>query len=322
MDAPRRRRRWGRIVLGLAGGLGATAVAAVVALALVISSFDGCELQVGPGDGRHSRHVDVEAAPTEGLADGTTVFVTSRAFAPAHVVGITVCLTEADTERAGVEACDTDAGLRVTVADDGAIRAPYAVPRVITVDGTAVDCASEPRRCTLVAADAGDYDTSGGVALSFAADLPAVDPRPAPPRARSVLLPGSLAPAGPLRGPTTVTATASGFLPGEPLVVGLCSSLFLRAEVWEACVPADDRVDVAMLFLANEVHGDPHRADEHGTAVVDVEVTPRIGTDDGLASSLAAGPTDCTTAPGRCGVVVAAAADTQRSSYIGLTFSP
>jgi len=304
--------------LGVGGAV--LAVLVVVVLGAIVSSFEGCDVSVGdPGRGVDSQELDVAVAPTEGLTDGATVFVSSTAFRADGIVGVTICLAEAVTERQGVDACDTDGGQRFATTASGELAAVVAVPRVITVGGVAHDCASRPERCLVVAADSGDFDVSGGQPISFAPSLPAVDLVPSSGRPRTVLLPGEVVPAGPVAVGSTVTVRASGLMPGEPILVGQCSETFLQVDPWLACTTTSDEPAAATSALMfRTLTGISTRADGGGR--VEVEVPIRASFVPGLASG-GAGSIDCTGAPGRCAVVVAAAADTQRSAYLPLTIT-
>jgi hypothetical protein len=321
-------RRAGKVVawaaaIGVAG-VGVVTTVAVVAIVLLIGSlsFEGCDLgigDVGPGTGSDSQELAVDVEPADGLTDGATVFVTSGAFRGNGIIGVAVCLEEALTEEVGVDACDTDAGQRFATTAEGDLAAVVSVPRVITVDGEPHDCAERAGRCLVVAADSQDFDLSGGVPVTFAAGLGPADLVPGGDRPRSVLLPGSITPDGPVAAGTTVTAEASGFMPGEPVLVGRCTAAFLHREIWEACAPADGDITAAVsAIMGRSVDQVELHADADGAVRVEVEATadvaPGISGDEGSGA-------DCTGEPGACGIVIAAAADTQRSAYLALTVS-
>lgn len=307
-------------LVGSAVGLGAGGYLVVVALGaigLFSLTVPSCEIDVGdPGTGKDSQRLPVDVAPATGLADGTLVAVTSDAFGPEEVVAVAQCLSDAATVPTGVEDCDTDGGQRFAVDATGHLTALVAVHRVITVGGEAHDCAEAAERCILVAADASDYSLSGGVPLSFGTDLPAAElvartgPRPA-----TVLLPGRLTPEEPVTAGTTVEVEASGFVPGEPVVVALCQRAFLQDAAERACDPLD--TSTVSAILTRSVRGVPLAADEAGVVRTRVtapaEVVPFLDAEDRSRAA------DCTAAPGACAVVVAAAADLQRSAYLPLT---
>ncbi len=308
------------IVTGIAGvGLGGILALALV-VALLATSVEGCsfdlsglsDIDLGPGPGRDSEQLPVAVEPAEGLTDGATVFVTSEAFDPYAIVSIGLCLEEAATERKGAEACDTDAGQRFAVAADGTLTAVVAVPRVITVGGEAHDCAAAPKRCLLVAADANDYDRSGGEPLAFAPGLPPVELVPGSTRrASTVLLPVTLAPSGPTAAGTEITATVTGLMPGEPVIAGFCTGAFLQVGL-TACDPiGGDAIAAVFSRSVEQVH---QRADGAGSIAY-------AATAPAVIEPFTGDPVDCTTAPGRCVLVVGAAADPQRSAYVPLTVS-
>lgn len=314
--------RRGRLVAGLtaAVGTGIGLVTAVCVIAFLLASslsFEACEWEEpgDPGTGDRSEQLPVDVAPVTGLADGDVVAVSSTAF-PAHaVVGVTVCLAEALTERRGVAACDVDGGQRFAVDADGALAVVVAVPRVVTVEGEPHDCATRAGRCLVVAADSSDFDLSGGEPVTFAAGLPPAELVAAGERARTVLLPGSVTPEGPVAAGTTVTVAASGFVPGEPVLVAQCTSGFLVVDAWEACqVPDDDLPDAFAAVALRSVAGVDTHADAQGRVRVAIDVRSTVRPLSGVGG-------DCVEGPDACALVVAAAADTQRSAYVPLTVS-
>ena len=161
----------------------------LAAVLVLVAAGCACDVDLGavgdPGDGTTSAHLDVGADPSTGLEDGTVVRVVGAGFDPDEtitgdggggiIVGVALCLSEADTERRGVDACDTDSGYRYAATPDGVLDVTFPVPRVITVGGVAYDCAEQAGRCLLVAANASDYDNSGGTPLTFREDLPPLD---------------------------------------------------------------------------------------------------------------------------------------------------
>lgn len=292
--------------------LGLLAVAGAVVLVASRFTWGGFDLDtdIGPGDGTRSQRLDVAVEPRTGLADGQEVLVASEAFSRHQVVGVAVCLSEADTESRGVEACDTASGQRFATDVDGRLAVTFPVPRVITVDGGAHDCAEREGRCVVVAADASSFDRSGGQPVSFAPDLPAVDLVAGPERPRTDLLPGSLDPPGPVAVGDTLTVTTSGFVPGEPLLVAVCDTTFLTDDPWEACAPAGptDMSTATEALMGHSVEGIDLRAGPDGTVSAEVVAPEQV---EGLGS-----PTSCRGGTPVCAVVVAAAADTRRSAYL------
>lgn len=280
-------------------------------LALAVSLFS-LDFDAGdPGGGTRSERLAVEVRPRTGLDDGATVFVSSEAFEARSVVGVAVCLDEADTERGGVEACDEAHGTRFAVDRRGRLSAAIAISRVITVGGRAHDCATT--RCLVVAADANDYDVSGGRPITFASGLPAADLTPQGAPRRIGRLPAMVRPPGPVEVGATVTVTASGLVPGEPVLVALCTDDLPRVEPQEACKPLD--IDAAMTAIfGRSVRGIEERADSDGRYRAEVEVPRRVRPFTGDLVR-------CASAPGRCGVVVAAAADVRRSSFSPMTLA-
>ena len=315
------------------GGLGV--VGTLIALAMLVGGLgtgaSGCDIDLSndPGPGTASKRVPVAVSPRAGLHAGSTVTVESDAFAPGTSVGVAVCLREADTERRGVKACDEVQGTRYAVDRRGRLHATYPVPRTIRVGGVVEDCATKPGRCLLVAADANDYDNSGGQPLTFAGDETVPAPPPAGPRPQTDHLKAQALPAGPVAGGTVLTVVASGFQPGEPVLVARCTDQF--AMVGPAtCEPLDFSNAFGALAM-REMPTSPV-ADSHGTVTIEVPAQRTI--DTSLASELAGtvgtqattttsarpdGRFDCRTAAGRCSIVIAAAADTKRSAILPYT---
>lgn len=319
--ADREERSWFCACLA-AGGL--TLVGLSLALAVIIglsaSLLGSCEIDIGtptplgdPGNGRDSQRLGVVVSPAEDLVHGQEVVVASDAFEPKKVIGVAVCLREADTDLVGVDACDSIQGALYATDGDGLLEATYAVPRTISVGGATHDCAGEPGRCLLVAADASDYDQSGGQPLAFRAD---VGPAPNPPTRRpsSDQLPIGAAPGGPVAAGTELTVIAEGFQPCEPLLVAWCTAEFTqRGPV--VCEAVDETAAVSAL-LARTVPDGP-LATAEGTAVVTIEaratISPAASTSDSMDGT---DDHDCRSEPGTCAIVVAVAADTKRSAVL------
>ncbi|MCU1451918.1 MAG: hypothetical protein JWN46_64 [Acidimicrobiales bacterium] len=319
------RLRVAKIGLGLSG---LAAIAALLTLLVVVAvvvvgaalvalvGFGGTKPRLGsPGKGTASAHYPVQVAPASGLTDGALVFVTSTAFTSDQIVGVTVCLTEAATRHVGVDACDTTSGARYAVRD-GRLAAGYRVPRVVTIGGTAYDCASRPGRCLIVAADASNFDRSGGVAVSFSSGLPAARLVPSGARPQSDHLPARRAPEGPVPADSQVTVRAQGFQPGEPVLVAWCTPRFELVGP-TGCSPRDASAAMsAVMFRSTK--GITEHADEAGAFTTAVRVPRWIVAYDGAARRDPA----CSTAPGACSIVIAAAADTKRSAVVPLTVQP
>lgn len=298
----------GLAVLGVGGLVGLV----LATFALAVSRMDW-SFELGPGDGKASERLAVDVTPRTGLTDGGSVRVNSGAFSAGSVVGMTVCLRDADTERRGADACDSSVGSRVAVPPDGRLDVAFTVARVITVGGVAHDCASVP--CLVVAADVTDYNRSGGEEVRFAPGLPPADLTQTGERARTDRLPISVEPAGAVSPGMTLSVTATGFVAGEPVLVAWCTSDFLRLDPWDACT-TDDISTAVMAMLGGEVGDINDRADREGSYTAQVTV-PRSVTPIG---DFSAGPSPtaatCAAAPGKCALVVTAAADTKRSGYL------
>lgn len=323
------------------GCVGASAVVGlgfVVLFGLLATQASSCsfDLGIGPGSGTDSARLPVEVTPRSGLAAEQVVRVTSTAFGPHRVVGVAVCLRKADTEREGLAACDTSSGSRYAVDDAGRLDARFTMPRTITVGSRTYDCAGRARRCVVVAADADDFDRSGGQTVSFRTGLPdvALDPRPA--RAITRHLPVLGSPTGPVRAGTEITVLATGFEPGEPVAVAWCSDEVDRvSSATEACEITDQ---VALKALVDHDLGavDLHAGADgavRATAEARESISPfgsdvaawlrALGVDGSSTSTQPAGKVvDCRDQAGRCSIVVAAVADVQRSAVLPYELAP
>jgi hypothetical protein len=288
-------------------------VAVVVAAGLLLRSFD-LDLELGagdPGPGTASQRVGVLVAPTEGLTDEATVRVASDAFEPSSVVGVAVCLREADTDEAGVEACDEVQGERFATDGAGVLDASYRVPRRIRVGGQVHDCGAGAGRCVLVAADANDYDRSGGQPLTFADGAGGREPPVTRPMSRN--LPATRSPGGAVAPGSDLTVRAEGFQPHEPVLLAWCREDFV-VDGPGACEPVDDDAALTALLGRTVPAGLP-RADADGvvtaTFVAKGQLDPVLGD-----------PLRCGGLAGNCTLVVAAAADTARSAVVPYALGP
>lgn len=291
-------------------------VVSLGAVALWLGSWNGWSFSIrsSPGDGTRSERLAVSVEPAVDLTPGAVVTVTSDAFEPHQVVGVAVCLERADTLSAGVDACDEVSGARFAVSATGHLAATFAVPRVITVAGVAHDCAAAGVSCLVVAADASDYDKSGGRPVTFRTDLGPPDLVPVTRRAPSLRLPTLPASVDGAAPDAVVQVTASGFQPGEPVVLARCAG-FPAAEALQACDPVDD--EAAGALITRNTRRVTRHADDTGTAsfsfTVIAQVTPPLNDD---------APVSCTSPAAACSLVIAAAADTQRSAVVPYTVTP
>ncbi|WCO65541.1 hypothetical protein PO878_13640 [Iamia majanohamensis] len=337
-EDPRHRRRR-RLLVGLGCGLPSLAGTAVVvvvvaSLASLSLSLEGCEVRPGDidlganaGKGRRSVDLPIEVGPRTDLVDGQAVFVRSDAFPPHRVVAVGVCLREAEEpldpgaprpDRGvlpaplnGLDACDTDTGARFATDARGVLAAAIPVPRVITVQGTAHDCASSPERCLVVAGLSTDFDQSGAEPVSFAPPTTPADLTPGRPRPRTLALPATATTPTTGSPGTEVTVTVTGLVPGEPVLVATCTADFLGSDPWDVC--QTDATSAAFAAIAlGSVADVPDRADAAGritaTAPIPAHIQPAFS-----GPSLPCGPDD------PCGIVVASAADTTRSAYVPVT---
>ncbi|MFN8016585.1 MAG: neocarzinostatin apoprotein domain-containing protein [Acidimicrobiales bacterium] len=320
-----------RRALGIGCG---TSAALLVGLAVLIgilaSSLEGCDLDIGdPGDGKDSAHLAVAVAPSRGLRPGQDVRITSTAFGADQIVSVTACLREADTDRKGVEACDRVQGYRYATDQRGRLDATYPVPRLIRVGGRTVDCGTSPGRCLVVAADADDFDRSGGVPVSFTGPRP--EATPPTERAASDHLPASAAPSAPIPAGTPVVVRASGFQPGEPLLAAWCTD-DLGNGLAEACEAEHPMEAVGAIGFRTLPDATLH-ADAHGRVAVTLparaDVVPTTLSNFSASTSTTLDPARprtgghrCDLRPGRCAFVVAAAADLKRSAVAPYALTP
>lgn len=323
--------------LGCAGASALVGVALLVVLGALSTQVSSCSFEIGPGDGTRSAHLPVTVTPRTGLTAGHALRVTSTAFLPHSVVGVAVCLRKADTERAGLDACDTTSGSRFAVDGDGRLDARFRMPRTITVGEHTYDCAGRARRCLVVAADADSFDRSGGQTVSFRTGLPAVPLDPSPPRAVTNHLPVVGSPAGAVPPGGRVTVLATGFEPGEPVAVAWCSDDLANASsATEAC-EITDPVSLNAL-VHHRLDAVPLHADADGVVTVEAEARASIApfgsdlaafarsvdpeTPLGSEATSTAAVVDCRERSRRCSIVVAAVADTQRSAVLPYELAP
>ncbi len=293
----------------------------VVLVTVLGGVLHGCDLHfslgnfgdVGPGNGTRSIRLPVEVSPAAGLRAGTVVRVRSDRFAANAIVGVAVCLRAADVQSLGVAACDTTSGARYTTDAKGRLDATFAVPRVVTVAGRAHDCAATPARCMVVAADASNFDQSGGQPIRFRAGLPTVPLVTDRPRSRTDLLPITAVPAGPVAPNTALRVTVRGFQPDEPLLLAHCVDFATRSPE-DACEPLDFQAALDALMF-HEVSPNGPRAAPDGTFTTTVAASPVVTPEYGSTH------TACAPKPGVCEIVVAAAADTKRSAMLPYTLT-
>lgn len=322
------RRGWSPVAkVGTGCGLGVAAFVGVVAVVVFLfGQLDGCEVfDAGPGRGTHSQHLAITVTPSHDLTAGQVVTVSSVAFEPDSIVGVAVCLKQADTRHEGVEACDKSSGSRYAADHQGRVVGHFRIPRVITVAGNAFDCAEATTHCLVVAADSRDFDRSGGQPISFRPGLPTVPLEPGPGRPQTDHLP-VVGPTGAVPAGEPMHLQARGFEPGEPVLVAWCTSRFAELGPTETCEP-QRAADALSALMVGSVAGIRSRAGSDGTVSLSIpaqaDVLPYVDDPDaGSSTTGRAGrtrrprSTDCTK-PGRCLVVIAAAADTKRSAVWG-----
>lgn len=296
-------------MLGCAGAVFLGFAAMVGALAIAVRSIDfDFGINTDPGQGTDSARLPVQVTPRTDLVDGAVVTVTSSAFAASSVVGVAVCLTEADTGSRGVDACDEAQGARYAVGADGKLDATYPIPRVITVGSEVHDCAAPGTSCLVVAADASDYDRSGGQTISFRPGLGPADMRASTGRPESDMLAVLPPDAGTVAANSTVTVTASGFQPGEPVLMAHCAGFPQRTIT--TCDPLDADTTAMAAVMFRTVRGVSDFADDEGTVTFAFQALASFDPPFGESAA------DCTDPDPGCAFVIAAAADTKRSAVV------
>lgn len=178
----------------------------------------GQALPSSPIDGKQSWKLPVVAAPQQGLRDGETISVIGRGFEPGELVGVVFCSSEADTEVAGIDACElgTNGGVdlvaaRVNADKEGIAVAEVKVKRFITTPKYGrVDCQSVAERCLVGMGAVSNYDRSGGSYLLFdgSPPFPEISARVAP---AENLAPGQ-----------SVIVAVDGSVPGRNVAIYEC----------------------------------------------------------------------------------------------------
>lgn len=307
-------------------GLGCLAsVAAAIGLVLLAGSLtlNGCDFDLdfgprGSRTGTETERLTVSVSPTGDLVDGQAVRVSTAALRGSDIVGIAQCLREADAKRAGFDACDQNTVVRFANREP-TFEATFTIRQVLTVQGTPYDCAAKPGRCLVVAADAADYDRSGGRPLTF-------PPHPvalvaAPDRPKSAHLPVSGTPTGPMPADTRVRLTASGFQPGEPLLYARCTDELDALGPVEACEPLDLNAAMSAIVINTLPKGAPTAAPD-GSATATLGVVARLHPEGDIFRGDTRSTIDCAERAGRCSLVIAAAADPHRSAVLPYELLP
>jgi hypothetical protein len=311
--------RWkGRPVRTAMGCL--ISVVAAVALVLLAGSLalDGCNVNLNLGlhgsrtTGKKSKRLDIVATPINDLVDGQGVQVSTAALRGHDIVGIAQCLREAGSRRAGFDACDQNTVVRYP-NQGPTFGATFTVHQVLTVKGRAYDCAATAGRCLLVASDAADYDRSGGRPLTFRPNpVPLVA---APNRPGSAHLPISGTPTGPLPSGTRIQIITLGLQPGEPLLYARCTDQLDASGLVDTCEPLDNSAAISAIAF-NKLPEKAPTASADGTAAVSLRVEALIKPFGDVFHGSNPAPVDCTERPGRCSIVIAAAADPHRSAVL------
>jgi hypothetical protein len=220
-------------------------------------------MPLGPTDGKESWRLPVAVSPQAGLRDGDTVRLYGRGFQPHDSLGVVHCVSEADTENAGVAACDLAGttggaygGVHYVTADaKGDVVVDVVVRRYIETPGYGrVDCASAPERCLLGVGAINDYDRSGGAYIDFAGS-----PEFAEPTLDIDADPLSIAPG------QQVEVEVTGWVPRRQIRIQQCVVGPRGFDGSERCQPLiDARADAAGNFTAT-LSLDALVADDQGT---------------------------------------------------------
>lgn len=336
-----RRRRRASGVAVVVGGLVAL-VLLVAGLAAVVGRSSGRDRSNEPAYGTMA----LTAAPATGLRDSTLVELRATGFEADTVVQVLLCAVPEGTHRVVTGDCDSEAAVRYAVPRTGPFVARHRVARAVDHDDGRTDCADDGWSCRLVAVgDAADDRRSGSVAVAFDGPEAPSDPTAAPTPAVAV---------APDRvdGRAEVQVTATGFRTGEPLIVARCVEVdsYEQAEaslgdlsLYERCQPIEEEAAISAI-LEGDLSGLSVRADGRGRAAFTLDLTTSVDPygsvmdrsrrldaddlDDALHPTspearrvLAFDTEDCTAAPGRCTVVVAAAVEFERAAEHGYTIT-
>ncbi|MCB0977027.1 MAG: hypothetical protein KDB02_06170 [Acidimicrobiales bacterium] len=276
-------------------------VAGIVVVKRAIDGFGGDHVP-----GSRSQRLAVTVTPRTRVKPDQVVRVRSDAFEPKSIVGIAQCLPAVDTENAGEAACDTDGGRRFVVGNDGRFSASFPVRRIITVQGKAYDCAKVVRGCFVVAADARDFDRSGGQRITFVGGLPPVALVPSHGRVTSLRLPVTVDASPPFKAGQKVKVRAEGFVPSEPLMAAWCTDRLIADGPTQSCKPVSTQEAFTAVF-GGTLEGFELHADEKGRVVTTMEILASVKPFVGETATPCSGRNHCY-------LVIAAAADTQRSA--------
>ena len=178
----------------------------------------GALTPLGPNDGLDSIQLPVTVEPNVDLSDGDTVTATQRWVRPRRAGRHRPVRARGRRRGAASNGPASTAATSATVqyadADaDGVAAGTFKVRRVLTTPATGtVDCALEAERCIVAMGAIGDYDRSGGFAITFTGggepiDIPTITASPA-----EGLSDGDL-----------VHVEGDGFAPNAPVLLNICA---------------------------------------------------------------------------------------------------
>lgn len=272
-------------------------------------------MPLGPTDGKESWRLPVAVSPQDGLEEGDTIRIYGRGFDPHDSLGVVHCVSEADTQNAGVDGCDLTggstaggfAGVQYVSADEnGDVVADIVVTRYIETPGYGrVDCASGPERCLIGMGAISNYDRSGGAYINFAGAPPFAEPTFTASPDPTQLTPGQ-----------EVQVDVTNWVPGRQLRIRQCVVGEGGFDGSERCQPLlDTRADGAGAFS--------------GTVAVNAEVVDEDGTvacdGDCVLDATGIGIPEGTTAPFPPAIPIdfaEAAADLTTTTHPGTTTTP
>jgi hypothetical protein len=152
------------LVLGTTGPAGATRAA--TSACGVTPTTTGTVVPVAADSPPCSPTLTV--TPNAELADGQTVTLAGSGFGANQVIGMTECEASATT----VNDCDLNLVIETDSDSTGAFTIPYDVTRDITVNGTAIDCATSS--CIMGSANISNFSQIAVAAISFNPNIPPV----------------------------------------------------------------------------------------------------------------------------------------------------
>jgi hypothetical protein len=179
-----------------------------VVLAVMVMTITVSVIVASPA----SAAVVVKVDPSTGLADGQPVTVTGSGFKPNISVGSAECSAAVSTSR---NTSDCDLSTSRTGNSDGSGGASFVLrlKRTIQTQNGTVDCATAASPCVVGMADLSDFTTSSGMTITFDPNAP---PLPPPVVAAN--------PSSGLVDRQQVAVNASGFIPGENVLVQECAA--------------------------------------------------------------------------------------------------